>query len=467
MSPTRTDSSPSGHAPDAASGGSAGGRIIRRRAPRDARTEDSSAGATPAGHPAGSRRGRRRRRARAEARGATAAWTPGYASHTEAPAHLLEQAFAKQRWLERWAREGYPKGRLLTYAREYARVMQIPEPEIPPTATLHTWAARYRAYGIVGLINHVRRDAGHSRSLQRLAPHLARVGKPSAEQLVETYLIGKAGTPAGLQDFLLRQVPGSAGRRILSYWTCWRAARAFKAREPHLWAMATRGAAYVDQHFKISIPQAYQPGGYCLAMDSTVLDVWVRIPDLSRPDAWRAIRPVLTLVIDQGTRLLVTFQLSLSAVDSGICCGVLRKAIRQEANYPQLLSTGVPFQISVDKGAEHQGAFAAALARYGIECVPRLPDNPQGGARVERLIDTVNTEVLLNLPGYSKLETFLDPYRPPERDGKRGLASLKYESYRRELPVESLLSLPELERTLLAWGLVYKERPPVSIASHH
>lgn len=231
-------------------------------------------------------------------------------------------------------------------------------------------------------------------------------------------------------------------------------------------AVARNGVIAFRNLYRISITQGFLPGGFRLGLDTTVADVWTRVPDPDVAGGWRAARAVLTIVVDVGSRMLVTFNLSLRPIDSGIMRGVLLRAIRQEHNYPGLLSTGVPHEVQVDRGAEHQGLFRETLKRLGIERRVTGDSNPQGNGRVERLIDTINKEVFSSLPGYSPTQRPIDPYAPPENDAKRNLRDLKYEPYRLELPVMALLTLPELEVRILGWATVYNQRPHRSLPAN-
>jgi hypothetical protein len=179
---------------------------------------------------------------------------------------------------------------------------------------------------------------------------------------------------------------------------------------------------------------------------------------------YRAFRPVLTVIEDVGSRLFVTFNLSLYAIDSGICLGVLGRALNQDQNYAGMPSVGVPHEITLDKGAEHQSVFREALEALTIDVVPRRDNSPRAGAHVESLIGTITTEVFKNLPvGYSACERPFDPYAPADRDVKRNLAALKYDAYKLEVPVEALLTLQELESRIWGWATVYNERPHISL----
>ena len=233
---------------------------------------------------------------------------------------------------------------------------------------------------------------------------------------------------------------------------------------PHLVAAAKQGLlAHRDLH-RLALSHGALPGGYCLAIDSTVADIWARIPDASQRSGWAAIRPILTTVMDVGSRSLITFNLSLHPIDSGIIKGVFQRAIYQEGNYPGLISTGLlPVELMLDKGAEHQGQFRRLIDDLTIDVRRRKDNNPTSGAHIERLTGTITSEVFKGRVGYSKTQEDFDPYAPAEADTKRALKQLVYETYKAEWPVDFLLPVEEIEAEICAWAVSYNQRPHVGL----
>lgn len=364
----------------------------------------------------------------------TAVGSPAIA-RSEAPRDLLMRAASeKYPWIRRFVEEGCPRGKLQEYALAYAQAAGIAEDQVPPYTTLNTWAHRYRQSGLEGLIDRPRRDAGHSRRV---------VGDIAAR--VDIFATLGHGATRILNE-LARLYPGT---KLPSRPSLYRALRRFCADTPHLVAIARKGPVWFRHVCEVAFSYGAMPGGVRLAIDSTVADQWVRVADAHNPLGWVPMRPVLTLILDVGSRLLVTFNLSLYAIDSGICLGVLGRAIDQDRNYPGLLSVGVPFEITLDKGSEHLGSFEAALTTLTIATVPRRANDPRASGHIERLIGTLQRDVFSNLPGYSPCERVFDPYAPGETDVKRNLTQLKYEPYRLEVPIEALPTLQDLESSIL------------------
>ena len=368
-----------------------------------------------------------------------------YTKMSEAPPDLLERAWSdKYPWISRFVEEGCPRGRLVDYAQQHARAAGKSMELVPPYTTLNTWVKLFRQHGILGLVDKPSNVAGVSRML---------TGKFLVQfELLATLGLGATEILNGLAAMFRR-------RRLPKRPVIARALRRFEAEHPQLIAFARMGPLWFRHVCAAASPHPVVPGGVRLAMDSTVADIFVRIQNAACVDGWEAMRVVLTIVEDVGSRLFVAFNFSLYSIDSGICTAVLGRAVDQQRNYPGLVSVGVPKEMAVDKGSEHLGRFRATLEKLEISVVPRMPDAARGGAHVERLIETVQLEVFKNLPGYSKTEKVFDPYAPDDADTKRSLTALKYEPFRREVPLMQLLTLPQLEQYVLAWARVYNARP--------
>lgn len=390
---------------------------------------------------------KRRRTARTSDRSVKELTLPHpYASISEVPNDLLLRALEKEGWIQRFIAEGCPRGKLVEYASASAVARGMEDEPPPPYTTLHTWVRRYRAHGLLGLVDAPSSHAGRSRRLDETV-------KPYFE---DAATCGWGATT--ILRHLARVLPPNVP--LPSRPVIWRALKRFEAEEPHLVAMARKGPTWFRDHHELALSHGLLPGGMRLAMDSTVLDIWVKVRE---GGTWVPRRPVFTVLMDVGSRLLITFNLSLLRIDAGICLGILGRAFDPTLNHPGLPCVHAPHEITLDKGAEHQAVFRRRLDSLGIRVVPRQDNNPRGGAHVERLIRTVTEEVLTHLRGYSKTERPFDPYAPADRDMKRSVSQLKYDPYRAEVPVEVLSTLRELEEDILAWALVYNERPHRSL----
>lgn len=377
-------------------------------------------------------------------------FVPAYAQLSEAPEDLLMRAAReKLPWIQRFVQEGSPWGRLRRYAEAYAEAAGILREQMPPYSTLNTWAHRYKEYGLLGLVDRVRSNAGELRAVSA-----------EQEQLVEIALFGGKGTASTITELLASQA--RPGESVPSYETVRRTVRRMERRDPHLAAIARHGLLWWRNHHRLALTNGVLPGGYRFAVDSTVADVWIRVRDLSVPGGWRPVRPVLSVVEDVGTRLLVAFNLSLVAIDSGIIKGTFLRACNQDVQnevHPGLISPGVPFEISLDQGSEHRARFRELLTALRVEVVNERNNEPESHAHIERLIKTITFGLFRALPGYSETQKPFDPYAPAETDAKRRITSLRYDPYRLELPISGLLTIDELEERLLAWAVAYNDAP--------
>ena len=370
---------------------------------------------------------------------------PAYASIEEVPRDIYDRAMLeKLPWIRRFVNEGCPRGELKAYAEEYARGQGIPVQDVPPYSTLNGWVHRYRAFGLLGLMDKVRSDAGHART----------ISSEVADAAITLRAGGKFG-PSAILTALHGLFPATV---IPNYSALRRHIRRYEKDHPHLMVMVDEGMAGWRNKFRLAMAGTNYPGGDVYSVDSTVSDLWVRVRDNSAADGWSAVRLVLTVIEDVGSRLLISFNLSFKAVDSGILLGAFRRVVVQEANYPGLLSPGLPRRILLDKGAEHQSAFLEMLKKYEIEVLPGEAYHPERNGRLERLIQTVQTEVFGHLPGYAKLHTRFNPYAPAEKEATRRLTSLKYDPYKLELPVMALKTVEEVEAEICGWGHVYNAR---------
>lgn len=367
---------------------------------------------------------------------------PAYTSLDEVPADIMQRGLTeKLPWIQKFINSGYPRGKLKEYARDYALSLDIDPADVPPYTTLNTWAHRYREFGLLGLMDGVRADAGASRTVP---PQVGDVAK-----------IFRVGGKMGPSDILTALHEHFDTDKIPEYDALRRFIRKYERDNPHLMVLADEGFAGWRNKFRLALAGTNWPGGFVYAVDSTVADIWVRVRDQSAPEGWRAVRLVLTVIEDVGSRLLVTFNLSFKAVDAGILKGVFRKAVVQDANHDGLLSPGLPRSVLLDEGAEHQGQFREMLDLYSVGILGGAGYHPERNGREERLIQTLQREVFGALLGYSKTHQRFDPYARPDKELTRRLTDLKYDPYRLEVPVMALQEVQELEAKIIGWGQNY------------
>ena len=370
---------------------------------------------------------------------------PAYMSIDEAPADLRERAVHKAKLVQRFVNEGCPRGKLEEYARQAALATDMLLDDVPPYTTLRDWAKQYQHWGLLGLVDRVRKDAGRSREVTG-----------ETKDLLLACIVGAKHGAAQAISFLSRVLP--KGTSLPTYHAMWREIQRFWRENPHLKVMVHDGLAAWRNLFRLALPGREYPAGFRYAVDSTVVDAWVRIRDRDAPEGWKAVRCVLTVVEDVGSRMLLTFNLSIREIDSRIVLGTMRRALVAGENHFGLPVVGLPSEVIVDGGPEHLADFAAAMEAEGIPVERTKRGNPEHNGRVERVIQTVAQEVLANQPGFSPAQRPFNKYRKTQDERKMRLKDLDHGDFQDEIPLMSLNTLDELETKILAWATTYNAR---------
>lgn len=116
------------------------------------------------------------------------------------------------------------------------------------------------------------------------------------------------------------------------------------------------------------------------------------------------VRPWVTVVLDDATRLLLAFIVTFDAPGADEVLACLADAIREKAVDGGAATRvgGVPRRIMADNAAEFRGErYGCMLAALGVEAHFSYPYQPQSRGKVERLMRTTQDEFALTLPGYS------------------------------------------------------------------
>ncbi|MFC6623607.1 MULTISPECIES: Mu transposase C-terminal domain-containing protein [Sphingomonadaceae] len=180
------------------------------------------------------------------------------------------------------------------------------------------------------------------------------------------------------------------GHRTPSYAAVARVVRAIPASQI---AAASDPAVYRDQHELVHRREAATSNEMWQA-DHTVLDILVL------DDAGTPVRPWLTVIVDDHSRAIAGYFLSLDAPSALNTALALRQAIWRKPN-PEWIVSGIPEQLYVDNGSdfisEHIEQACIALK---IRLIHSLPGRPRGRGKIERLFRTINDMFLPDLPGH-------------------------------------------------------------------
>jgi putative transposase len=118
----------------------------------------------------------------------------------------------------------------------------------------------------------------------------------------------------------------------------------------------------------------------------------------------KAVKPVLTVVIDDYSRAIMGYYLDLDPPSAQRTAISLRQAIWHKDN-PQWLACGIPEYFYTDRGSDFRSdRIKTIAAELGIKLRKRRGGKPQGGGKIERFFLTVNQILMSELPGYTHLQ---------------------------------------------------------------
>lgn len=369
---------------------------------------------------------------------------PAYATVDEAPRPLVARAKRKYQLIERFVREACPRGKLEEYAEAAARAAgQDPEETVPPYTTLRGWVLRHLTWGLPGLVDR-RREGQEKTPLEILMRSWVIAAKIGGRL---TY-----GQTTNLLHSLLPEGVWHPSESTIRRWIT-----AYVAQNPGVRVLSQLGEDGYRSRYRLAFPGHSLPPGVRFAIDTTPPDLVVRVPDLTSETNWTLVRVFLTWIIDEGSRMSLTFNISLWPVDSQILLGTLRKVLVPGANYPGLPTVSPPPEIRMDAGSEYLGGFRQTMTDLGIRT--QVGNVPELNGRVERMFRSINEGALGGLPGYTPTQSATPGYIKSSSEGRRQLSQLKYEPVRVSIPESTVLTLPELEAHLHAWAIAHNARP--------
>lgn len=379
---------------------------------------------------------------------------PNVGSLTLAPDGLQVRAREKFLWIQKFVLAGCPRGKLVEFANERA-ALQAPALAVPPYSTLRLWVERFQLYGLAGLVD---TPGGRCKRTRQ------RKGKESALTESERHVVEQTALSNETPMVIARlAAEGREGRAKVIYQAVRRTVLVVRATQIHAAVIAAEGRAGHRARNELAIPRPSLPAGRRLSVDSTTLDLWIQTPGETATSTV-AMRPTITIVTDEGSRRLVTFGVFLRAVNSEILRSLMAKAFVPGRNWLGLPTVPVPLEMNADLGSEHQKDFLDAMTFLGIRAVKRAPSSPKGGARVERLHETLQTTVLAHEIGYSKRHTPLDDAKPYVDRKERRMNDLYYEPFKLEVEKHDLLNLRQLEEKVRAWAVRYNDTPHASLS---
>ena len=303
-----------------------------------------------------------------------------------------EQAVAMDRWavLRPHIEEDIP---LTTAAKEAGVALR----------TAQRWLARYRNDGLVGLARRRRSDRGQRRVPDDLVA------------LVEGLALTRPRVTVATIARRAAKVAVAEGWPVPSYSTVYAIVTGV---DPHLAVLAHEGvAALRDRYELVYRMEAERPNALWQA-DHTELDILIINSDGTPA------RPWLTIVLDDCSRAIAGYTVFLGAPSTLNLSLALRQAIWHKPD-PGWAVHGIPDILYTDHGSDFTSNHTRQICvDLHIQLIYSTVARPQGRGKVERIFQTVTTELLAGLPGHLV-------------NGKPA--------------APALLTLPELDTTLRHW----------------
>jgi len=279
--------------------------------------------------------------------------------------------------------------------------------------TLQRWVRRYQQQGLSGLVRTPRADRGH----RALPAELVRV--------IEGLALRRPAPSTATMHRQVREIALQQGWRPPSYSSVYAVVRGL---DPGLVSLAHEGPAVYRETYDLLYRREASGPNEIWQADHTPLDIWVR------DDNGQPARPWLTAIIDDYSRAIAGYAVSLQAPSSIQTALALRQAIWRKAD-ARWHVCGIPAIFYTDHGSDFTSHH---LEQVGVDLHMRLvfstPGVPRGRGRIERFFSTVNQLFLSTLPGYAPAGTSGPPPAPvltlPALDD-RVLAFLLDEYHRR------------------------------------
>jgi putative transposase len=248
-----------------------------------------------------------------------------------------------------------------------------------PLRSLQRWLARYRAAGLVGLARAQRSDTG----TRKLPAELVSVieGMALRKPRPSIAAIHRRITALATQHHWTPPSYGSVYGIV-------------RHLSPAMVTLAQDGPAVFRDRYEFIYRHRAEGPNAIWQVDHTLLDILV----LDANGA--AVRPWLTIVMDDYSRAIAGYTIFLDAPTALQTALALRQAIwsKPSAAWPVC---GIPDVLYVDHGSDFTSTHLEQVAAdLRFQLVYSAVGRPQGRGKVERLFGTLNTECLAELPGY-------------------------------------------------------------------
>lgn len=309
--------------------------------------------------------------------------------------------------------------------------------------TLRRWVAWFRAHKFDGLVPQYRSDRG-ARRVQRTKKQKTVPSRADIDHVIEALVCSKRGAKVVFKHLRKRWPAVTWKRKSVERWV-----REWKAAHPHLVELAHEGEGRFLNRKTLHLGWAPVAPLELSVLDSTQLDLYIAVEDLKTKKLVEH-RPWVSLMLDVGSRAVLTFEVTLGRPSAGSVRSLLRRAWCAGENWPGLPTVAVPQRFRVDAGPEHHGAFSEALAALGL-AEKLVPGPPEKQAHIERAIGSVLSQrAVEDLIGHSKVDRPAHQTDTSGREHARGTPAAQRENRRIERDIRDLLTLDELLGRLIA-----------------
>ncbi len=252
-----------------------------------------------------------------------------------------------------------------------------------PLRTARRWVDRYRKEGLTGLARKERGD----KDKRKLTPSL--------QQLIEGLALRKPRLPAATIHRQVAEAAKKLGQEPPSY----KVVHAIIGKlEPALLTLAHEGSkAYSESFDLVHRREADAPNAIWQA-DHTELDILVKDADGT------ARRPWLTIIIDDYSRAVAGYFLSLAAPSAIQTALALRQAIWRKTQAGWHIC-GIPQLLYTDHGSDFTSHHIEQVAAdLKIRLIFSGVARPRGRGKIERFFDSLSQVLLSRLPGFSRTQ---------------------------------------------------------------
>ncbi|GGM09474.1 Mu transposase C-terminal domain-containing protein [Nakamurella endophytica] len=248
-----------------------------------------------------------------------------------------------------------------------------------PLRTAQRWLAGYQAGGAAALSRAGRADRGGRRFPAELV------------QLVEGMALRRPPPKLAQLHRAVAAVSEQRGWAAPSYSTV---RSIVAAMDAGMAVLAQRGSAGYRDRFELVMRREASAPNDVWQVDHTQLDL------LIVDERGRAVRPWLTVVLDDRSRAVAGYAVFLGAPSAVQTALALRQAIwrKDDAAWPVC---GLPATLYSDNGADFTSEHIAQVcADTRVQLIHSTPGVPQGRGKIERFFGTITSELLPTLPGH-------------------------------------------------------------------